>query len=159
MDRTAIRPATRLAPAAWAGLAVGTTLVAAVLAGALRSTTLPALLGTGITRAATDVAGVTCVGLALLGVLLPVGRRELAGEAGRVRTLVDRTLVAAGGAWLVVALLGIAFRAADGYGRPVTTLTGAGRARLGDRAGGGPRRAAHGGVRRGRARVRGGPAA
>jgi copper resistance protein D len=124
MDRTMTRPAARLAPAAWAGLAVGTTLVAAVLAGALRSTTLPALLGTGITRAATDVAGVTCVGLALVGALLPVGRRELAGEAGRVRTLVDRTLVAAGGAWLVVALLGIAFRAADGYGRPVTTLTG-----------------------------------
>jgi putative copper resistance protein D len=124
MDRTMTRPAARLAPAAWAGLAVGTTLVAAVLAGALRSTTLPALLGTGITRAATDVAGVACVGLALVGALLPVGRRELAGEAGRVRTLVDRTLVAAGGAWLVVALLGIAFRAADGYGRPVTTLTG-----------------------------------
>ena len=30
----------------------------------------------------------------------------------------------AGGAWLVLALLGIAFRAADGYDRPVTALTG-----------------------------------
>ena len=36
----------------------------------------------------------------------------------------DRALVAVGGAWLVIALLGIAFRAADGYGRPVTALTG-----------------------------------
>jgi putative copper resistance protein D len=120
MDRAAAPQATRLAPAAWAGLVVATTLAAAVLAGALRSTTLPALLGTGITRAATDVAGVTCVGLALVGVLLPYR----GSEADRVRTLVDRTIVAAGGAWLVVALLGIAFRAADGYGRPVTALTG-----------------------------------
>ena len=125
MDRTAARPAARLAPAAWAGLAVATTLVAAVLAGALRSTTLPALLGTGVTRVATDVAGVACVGLALVGVLLPTGRRDTAGEADRVRVLVDRALVAAGGVWLVAALLGIAFRAADGYGRAVTTLTGA----------------------------------
>ena len=115
-------PAARLVPAAWAGLAVVTTLVGAVLAGALRSTTLPALLGTGITRAATDLAGVTCVGLALVGVLLPFGGRG--SEADRVRVVVDRTLVAAGGTWLVVALLGVAFRAADGFGRPVTTLTG-----------------------------------
>src|SRR5215218_1860727 len=96
MDRTATRPTARLAPAAWAALAVATTLVAAVLAGALRTTTLPALLGTGITRVATDVAGVACVGLALVGVLLPTGRRDTAGEAERVRVLVDRTLVAAG---------------------------------------------------------------
>jgi len=124
MDRGVTSPAIRLAPAAWLVLAVGAALVAAVLAGALRSTTLPTLLGTGITRIATDVAGVTCVGLALVGVLLPTGRRDTAGEAERVRVLVDRALVAAGGVWLVVALLGIAFRAADGFGRAVTTLTG-----------------------------------
>jgi putative copper resistance protein D len=91
-----------------------------VLAGALASTTLPALLGTSLTRAGADVAGIACVGLALVGVLLPVG----APEANRVRRRADRALVAVGGAWLVLALLGIAFRAADGYGRPVTALTG-----------------------------------
>jgi putative copper resistance protein D len=94
--------------------------VAAVLAGGLAGTTLPALLGTGLTRAGGDVAGIACVGLALVGVLLPVG----APEANRVRRRADRALVAIGGAWLVLALLGIAFRAADGYGRPVTSLTG-----------------------------------
>lgn len=119
MDRTAVRP-DRRTPALWAAIAVVTAVAAAVLAGALASTTLPALLGTGITRAGADVAGVACVGLALVGVLLPVG----APEANRVRRQADRALVALGGTWLVLALLGIAFRAADGYGRPVTALTG-----------------------------------
>ena len=119
MDRTAVRP-DRRTPALWAAIAVVTAVAAAVLAGALASTTLPALLGTGITRAGADVAGVACVGLALVGVLLPVG----APEANRVRRQADRALVSLGGSWLVLALLGIAFRAADGYGRPVTALTG-----------------------------------
>jgi copper resistance protein D len=120
MDRTATRPSARLTPALWAVLALATTVVAAVLAGALASTTLPALLGTGLTRAGADVAGITCVGLALVGLFLPVG----APEANRVRRRADRALVVVGGAWVVLALLGIAFRAADGYGRPVTSLTG-----------------------------------
>ena len=120
MDRTVTRPAARLTPALWALIAAVTTVVAAVLAGALASTTLPALLGTSLTRAGADVAGIACVGLALVGVLLPIG----APEANRVRRRADRALVAVGGAWLVIALLGIAFRAADGYGRPVTALTG-----------------------------------
>ncbi len=124
-DRTAPRPPGRLVPAGWAGLAAVTTVVAAVLAGALRDSTLPALLGTGVTRIGTDVAGVACVGLALVGVLLPAGRHTAdAAEAHRVRVLVDRALVTAGGAWLVVALCGIAFRAADAYGQPLTALTG-----------------------------------
>jgi putative copper resistance protein D len=120
MDRTATRPSARLTPALWAVLALATTVVAAVLAGALAGTTLPALLGTGLTRAGTDVAGIACVGLALVGVLLPVG----ALEANRVRRRADRALVVVGGAWVVLALVGIAFRAADGYGRPVASLTG-----------------------------------
>ena len=41
-----------------------------------------------------------------------------------MRRRADRAIVVAGGVWLVVALLGIAFRAADGYGRPVSSLTG-----------------------------------
>ena len=120
MDRTATRPSARLTPALWVVLALATTVVAAVLAGALAGTTLPALLGTGLTRAGADVAGITCVGLALVGLFLPVG----APEANRVRRRADRALVVVGGAWVVLALLGIAFRAADGYGRPVTSLTG-----------------------------------
>jgi putative copper resistance protein D len=120
MDRTAIRPAARLTPALWVLVAAATSVVAAVLAGALRSTTLPTLFGTGLTRAGADIAGITCVGLALVGVLIPVG----SSEAKRVRRRADRAIVVAGGVWLVVALLGIAFRAADGYGRPVSSLTG-----------------------------------
>jgi putative copper resistance protein D len=120
MDRTAIRPAARLTPALWVLVAAATSVVAAVLAGALRSTTLPTLFGTGLTRAGADIAGITCVGLALVGVLIPVG----SAEANRVRCRADRAIVAAGGVWLVIALLGIAFRAADGYGRPVSSLTG-----------------------------------
>ena len=120
MDRTAIRPAARLTPALWVLVAAATSVVAAVLAGALRSTTLPTLFGTGLTRAGVDIAGITCVGLALVGVLIPVG----SAEANRVRRRADRAIVAAGGVWLVIALLGIAFRAADGYGRPVSSLTG-----------------------------------
>jgi putative copper resistance protein D len=120
MDRTAIRPAARLTPALWVLIAAATSVVAAVLAGALRSTTLPTLFGTGLTRAGADITGITCVGLALVGVLIPVG----SSEAKRVRRRADRAIVVAGGVWLVVALLGIAFRAADGYGRPVSSLTG-----------------------------------
>jgi copper resistance protein D len=124
MDRVATRPAARLAPAAWAVLAVVTTAGAAVLGGALGNTTLPALLGTAVTRGGEDVAGIACVGLALVGVLVPAASRTSdAGEVDRVRTLVDRSLVTAGGVWLVLALFGIAVRAADGYGRPVSTLT------------------------------------
>jgi putative copper resistance protein D len=120
MDRTVIRPAARLTPALWVLVAAATSVVAAVLAGALRSTTLPTLFGTGLTRAGADIAGITCVGLALVSVLIPVG----SSEANRVRRRADRAIVAAGGVWLVIALLGIAFRAADGYGRPVSSLTG-----------------------------------
>jgi putative copper export protein len=129
MDRTeqvATPPAARFVPVAWAVLALVTTVGAAIFGGALRSSTFPALLGTASTRAGTDLTGIACVGLALLGVLIPAGRRLTAhaGEVGRVRVLVDRGLVALGGVWFVLALLSIAVRAADGYGRPVTTLTG-----------------------------------
>jgi putative copper resistance protein D len=125
MGRTATRPAARFVPATWAVLAIVTTVVTAVLAGALRNETLPILVGIGITRAGTDVAGIACVGLALVGVLTPIAGRATAdtGEVNRVRVLVDRGLVVLGGAWLALALSGIAVRAADAYDRPVTTLT------------------------------------
>ena len=127
-----------------------------MLAGALRSTTLPALLGTGLTRAGADVAGITCVGLALVGVLLPVGC--VRGEPGRAAGPTGRSS-SRRGVWLVVALLGIAFRAADGYGRPVTLADRPGPARVGDEPGRGPGRPAHRRLRRRRARLRGRPAA
>jgi copper resistance protein D len=128
MDRTerVTTPASRLVPAAWVGLALVTTIGAAVFGGALRSSTLPALLGTAFTRIGTDLSGIACVGLALLGVLVPATGRGAthAGEVARLRVVVDRGLVGFGGVWLVLALVGIVVRAADGYGRPVTTLTG-----------------------------------
>jgi putative copper resistance protein D len=76
-----------------------------------------------------DMAGVACVGLALLGVLLPLGAGSLPGSAlrdlVRVQATADRALVALAGAWLVTVLLGIAFRTADAFGRPVSQLGGA----------------------------------
>jgi putative copper resistance protein D len=126
MDRAVAHPGARLTPALWVVLAVATTVLAAAAAGALRGSSLPALLGTGVTRAASDAAGIACVGVALVGVLLPPpghGRgAAYRAEAARVRDLIDRSLVALGGSWLALALLGVVFRAADGFGRPVTTL-------------------------------------
>jgi len=116
---TAIRARPLLVPALWVALALATALVAAALAGALRGAPLPTLVGAGLSRATADVAGVACVGLALVAVLLPASGRE----ADRVRRTADRALVAAGGVWVAVALLGAAFGAAVGVGRPVTSLT------------------------------------
>lgn len=111
----------RLRPALWAMLAAGTALAAAAAAGALGDTTAAVLAGTAGTRAGMDVAGVACVGAALVGVLLPHGPRE----ADTARSAADRLLVAAGAGWLVLVLAGIAFRAADAFGKPVTAVTGA----------------------------------
>jgi putative copper resistance protein D len=115
----------RLRPAGWAGLAVGSALAAGVLTGALASTTLPVLIGTSITRSGMDVAGVACVGLALIALLLPAAR-HVPGSALRtldsVRATADRALVAVAGAWLVLVLVGIMFRTADAFGRPLGQL-------------------------------------
>jgi copper resistance protein D len=124
------RPATRWAPALWGGLAVGTGIAAAVLAGGLAATTLPVLLGATITRSAMDAAGVACVGVALLGVLLPAGQGRGGRELARLTTAADRALVALAGTWLVLVLVGIAFRTAAAYGRPVVSLGGAELARF-----------------------------
>ncbi|MGH3568992.1 MAG: copper resistance D family protein [Pseudonocardia sp.] len=117
------RPADRLAPALWAGLAVGAAVLASVLAGALAGAALPVVLGTSITRAGMGVAGVACVGLALLGVLLPLtgpAARDGAAVLGRA----DRAIVALSGAWLALVIVGIVFRSAATFGRPVVTLGG-----------------------------------
>jgi putative copper resistance protein D len=121
------RPLDRLRPAGWAGLAVLAAATASVLTGALASTSLPVLVGTTVTRSGSDVAGVGCVGLTLLAVLLPAAHR-LPGSAlrdlERVRGTADRALVALSGVWLVLSLLGIVFRTADAFGRPVGQLSG-----------------------------------
>ncbi|TQM36069.1 copper resistance D family protein [Pseudonocardia cypriaca] len=115
----------RLRPVGWAGLAVGAALVASVLTGALANTTLPVLVGTSVTRSGMNVAGVACVGFTLLALLLPPAR-HVPGSAlrtlERVRATADRALVAVAGTWLVLVLVGIMFRTADAFGRPLGQL-------------------------------------
>jgi len=118
-----LRPADRLVPVLWAGLAVGAAVLASVLAGALAGATRPVLLGIVITRAGMGVAGVVCVGLALLGVLLPPAG-PAAREGMAVQGRVDRAILALSGTWLVLVILGIVFRSADAFGRPVSTVGG-----------------------------------
>jgi putative copper resistance protein D len=115
----------RLRPAGWAGLAVGAALAASVLTGALATTALPVLVGTSVTRSGMDVAGVACVGFTLLALLLPAAR-HVPGSALRtleqVRVTADRALVAVAGVWLVLVLVGVMFRTADAFGRPLGQL-------------------------------------
>ncbi|NMI02178.1 copper resistance D family protein [Pseudonocardia acidicola] len=123
MTRATARPGPhpRLRPAIWTGLAVVTAVVASVLAGALRGSGPSILLGTTITRSGMDVAGVACVGLTLLSVLLPYGEAAYR-ETLALQRRVDRALVALAGGWLVLVLAGIAFRAADAFATPITAL-------------------------------------
>jgi putative copper resistance protein D len=122
-----LRPLDRLRPVGWAGLAVGVAFLASVLSGALAGSALPVVLGTSMTRSGMDIAGVGCAGLTLLSLLLPAAV-DIPGSAlrdlARVRKAADRALVAVAGAWVVLVLLGLAFRTADAFGRPVTQLTG-----------------------------------
>jgi putative copper resistance protein D len=109
-------PRTIAALALWAGLAVGTAVLASVLAGA----SLPVVLGTSVTRVGMAVTGVACVGLGLLSAFLPTRADR---EGAVVRRRADRAMLVLAGAWLALALLSVAFRAADAFGRPVTALT------------------------------------
>ena len=118
----------RWAPALWGGLAVGTSCVAALLAGGLATSSLPVLLGATFTRAGMDAAGVACVGVTLLGVLLPLGPGPGARELTRLADVVDRALVVLGGLWLGLTLVGIAFRTAEAYG---SSAAGVGAEQLG----------------------------
>jgi putative copper resistance protein D len=117
------RTAAAWRPAGWVGLTIGTASAAAVITGGLADTTLPVLLGATVTRAGGDVAAVACVGLALVATLLPLGH---AGRPPRelptVLRGVDRATVATAGLWLVLVLLGVGFRAAEAYGRPMSAL-------------------------------------
>ena len=97
-------------------------MAAALLAGGLAPAALPVLLGATFTRAAGDAAAVACVGLTLVATLLPLGHVRPPRELPRVLRGVDRATVAAAGAWLVLVLLGVGFRAAEAYGRPINEL-------------------------------------
>jgi copper resistance protein D len=125
MTRPTANPATTWAPALWGGLAVAAGCVAAVLAGGLATASLPVLLGATVTRAGMDAAGVGCVGVALLGVLLPLGPGPGARELTRLTRTVDRALVVLAGLWLGLTLVGTGFRTAEAYGLPVSGVGGA----------------------------------
>lgn len=107
----------RLIPVGWFLLTVVTAVVASIATGALAGTDLSVLVGTAASRAAMTAAGVTCVGLALVGVLLPWVRESLP-----LRARADRALLAVAGGWLALLLTGIAFRSADAYGVAVADL-------------------------------------
>ncbi|MBW0117045.1 copper resistance D family protein [Pseudonocardia abyssalis] len=108
----------RLRPAAWAALAVGAAGAATALAGAAVS------LGVAVTRVGADVAGVACVGLALVAVLLPGPTGATRRDLARIDTRVDRALLVLGGAWVVLVLLGVTLRSADAFGRTLGQLGG-----------------------------------
>jgi putative copper resistance protein D len=113
----------RWLPVGWVGLTVATASIAAVLAGGLAATALPVLLGATITRSGADAAGVACVGLALVATLLPLGHRgRPPRELPDVLRGVDRATVAVAGGWMALTLVGIGFRAAEAYGRPLGGL-------------------------------------
>ncbi|MCO1658589.1 CopD family protein [Pseudonocardia humida] len=117
----------RVATAAWVALAIGAAIGAGALGGALVGSGLGVRIGATATRAGADVAAVVCVGLTLLGLLLPLGAVSLPGAAlrdlVRVQRRADRVLVAAAGAWLVLLVVGVALRAADALGRPPLQLS------------------------------------
>lgn len=121
--QVAARPV--LLPAlAWVILALVTSASAA-LWGVTSGSPLSVQLGATVARAAADVAGVTCVGMALVGVLLPRPER-LSGAALRTRTHLqaglDRAMIAVAGGWAAAVALGIAFRAADAFGTSLSDL-------------------------------------
>jgi copper resistance protein D len=123
---TTTRPADRIAVAGWVGLVVGAGLLAGLLGGALAGADIAVQVGASVTRSGMDATAVACVGLTLLGVLLPLGAAALPGSAlrdlVRVQASADRALVPLAGAWLVLVLAGIAFRAADALARPLAQL-------------------------------------
>ncbi|MDN5914156.1 MAG: CopD family protein [Pseudonocardia sp.] len=108
VGRTADRPADPAVTAGWVAVALGAGVVAAGLTGGL-SSGAAAVIGAAVTRIGMDVAGVVCVGAALLGVLAP----------GRPGPVGDRVLLVASGVWLGLGGLDLLSRAALVTGRPV----------------------------------------
>lgn len=95
------RPADRVTALGWVAIALGTAVVAAGLTGGL-ATGAGASIGATVTRTGMDVAGVVCVGAALLGVLTP----------GRVGPGPGRALLLASAAWLGLCAVDLVSRAA-----------------------------------------------
>ncbi len=120
MTSADVRPAGRLRPAGWAVVALGAAALAGVAAGT--GTTPPTTLLVTATRAAADVVGVACVGVALVGLLLPAAEARTRRERASVRRSGHRALVVLGGAWAALVLVGATLRAADAFGRPVSAL-------------------------------------
>lgn len=108
VGRTADRPADPAVAAGWIAVALGAGVVAAGLTGGL-SSGAAAVIGAAVTRIGMDVAGVVCVGSALLGVLAPA--RSGPGP--------DRVLLVGSGVWLGLGGLDLVSRAALVAGRPV----------------------------------------
>ena len=116
----------RWAPPAWAGLALGAAAGVAALDVTAGSPPF-VQVGATVTRSGTDLAGVACVGLALVAVFLPRAARLPGSERStrdRVAAGLDRTLVTVAGCWVALVLISIAFRAADAFGRSLGTLSG-----------------------------------
>jgi copper resistance protein D len=127
MTRAGTRPqADGLVVVTWVGLAVGGAILAGLLGGAVAGSGLAEQAGATVARAGMDAAAVACVGLAIVGVLLPLGAVRLPDSALhdllRVQATADRVLVAGAGSWLVLVLVGVAFRSADALGRPISQL-------------------------------------
>jgi putative copper export protein len=116
------RAAAAWRPVGWVSLTIGTASAAAIVTGGLAATALPVLVGATVTRAGGDFTAVACVGLALVGTLLPLGHARPPRELPDVLRGVDRATVATAGVWLVLVLLGVGFRAAEAYGRPMSAL-------------------------------------
>lgn len=102
----------------WAWLAVLAAVASALLAGTLSAPAEGvALLGSVVARVVMDVAGVGCVGAALMMTLLPTGP-----DAAALRDTAARVCVWLGAAWLASTLLAIAFRTAVATGGPVADV-------------------------------------
>ena len=122
MTGAGTRAATGWRPVGWVALTIGTASAAAVLAGGLAATALPVLLGATVTRAARRPGRRRLRGARPGRDAAPARRQPPGpGAAGRAAR-VDRATVAVAGAWLVLVLLGVGFRAAEAYGRPVGAL-------------------------------------
>ncbi|GEL16432.1 copper resistance D family protein [Pseudonocardia asaccharolytica] len=116
-------PVAWLQPAVWTGLAIAAAVLASALAGSLGGAPFATFVGAAASRAAIDLAAVGCVGLALIGVLLPT-RAATQRQTADLRERVDRSLVALGGGWVVLVLVGIVYRAAEAFAVQVTDLEG-----------------------------------
>jgi copper resistance protein D len=110
------------APAVWAVLALAVAVAAAALTGGPTATPLPVLVAVAATRAGADVAGIACVGLGLAATLLPLGHPRPPRELPGVLATTDRATVAAAGGWLAFVGLGLVFRTAEAFGRPVSGI-------------------------------------